>query len=92
MERVFPLPTYDTLDCFFRLTAIVTRKFVTQQVMNPKSGKNISRPVMFWKTFVPLLDMGTKWTDEMLYKRYGITDEEIAFIESKIHPMEVESE
>jgi site-specific DNA-methyltransferase (adenine-specific) len=42
--------------------------------------------------FVPLLDMSTKWNDEMLYKRYGITDEEIAFIESKIRPMEVKSE
>jgi hypothetical protein len=29
---------------------------------------------------------------EILYKRYGITDEDIAFIESKIRPMEVESE
>jgi len=42
--------------------------------------------------FVPLLDMSTKWTDELLYKRYGITDEEIAFIESKIRPMELNNE
>jgi len=42
--------------------------------------------------FVPLLDMSTKWADEMLYKRYGITDEEIAFIESKIRPMELNNE
>jgi site-specific DNA-methyltransferase (adenine-specific) len=42
--------------------------------------------------FVPLLDMSTKWPDELLYKRYGITDEEIAFIESKIRPMEVTGE
>jgi site-specific DNA-methyltransferase (adenine-specific) len=38
--------------------------------------------------FVPILDMNTCWTDEMLYKRYGLTKEEIAFIESKIRPME----
>jgi len=38
--------------------------------------------------FVPILDMNTRWTDEMLYKRYGLTQEEIAFIESKIRPME----
>lgn len=42
--------------------------------------------------FVPLLDMSTKWTDELLYKRYGLTDEEIAFIESKIRPMELNNE
>lgn len=37
--------------------------------------------------FVPILDMSIKWTDEMLYKRYNLTEEEIAFIESKIRPM-----
>jgi site-specific DNA-methyltransferase (adenine-specific) len=39
--------------------------------------------------FIPILDMSIKWTDEMLYKRYGLTEEEIAFIESKIRPMEL---
>lgn len=38
--------------------------------------------------FVPLLDMSNEWTDANLYERYGITDEEIEFIESKIRPME----
>ena len=43
-------------------------------------------------SFVPLLDMDDEWTDAMLYKRYGITKEEVAFIESKIRPMEVKNE
>lgn len=38
--------------------------------------------------FVPDLDMNKSWTDEKLYKKYGITKEEIAFIESMIRPME----
>lgn len=38
--------------------------------------------------FVPLQDFSHPWTDEMLYKKYGLTDEEIAFIESMIRPME----
>lgn len=42
--------------------------------------------------FVPILDMNTHWTDGMLYERYGVTGEEISFIESKIRPMEVGSE
>lgn len=42
--------------------------------------------------FVPILDMNIEWTDEKLYKRYGLTEEEIAFIESKIRPMEVNNE
>ena len=38
--------------------------------------------------FVPLQDFSHPWTDEMLYKKYGMTEEEIAFIESMIRPME----
>ncbi len=38
--------------------------------------------------FIPILDMKTRWTDEKLYKHYGLTSEEIHFIESKIRPME----
>lgn len=38
---------------------------------------------------VPLLDSNVAWTDEMLIERYGLTEEEIAFIESRIRPMEL---
>lgn len=43
-------------------------------------------------TYVPLVDMEKSWTDEMLYKKYGLTKEEIAFIESLIRPMELDNE
>lgn len=39
-------------------------------------------------SFVPILDMDAEWTDERLYKRYACAKDEIAFIESKIRPME----
>ena len=39
-------------------------------------------------SFDPLQDFSHPWTDEMLYKKYGLNDEEIAFIESMIRPME----
>ena len=38
--------------------------------------------------FVPLQDFTRPWTDEELYAKYGLTDEEIQFIESMIRPME----
>ena len=38
--------------------------------------------------FFPLQDFSHPWTDEMLYKKYGLTDEEIVFVESMIRPME----
>ncbi|MDD6738377.1 MAG: Eco57I restriction-modification methylase domain-containing protein, partial [Prevotella sp.] len=37
---------------------------------------------------VPLQDFSHPWTDEMLYEKYGLDDNEIAFIESMIRPME----
>lgn len=37
---------------------------------------------------IPLQDFSEPWTDEKLYKKYGLTQEEINFIESMIKPME----
>lgn len=37
---------------------------------------------------VPIQDFSLSWTDEKLYAKYGITDEEIKFIESMVRPME----
>jgi site-specific DNA-methyltransferase (adenine-specific) len=41
-------------------------------------------------SFVPMQDFSEPWTDEKLYKKYGITKEGQAFIESMIRPMETE--
>ncbi len=38
--------------------------------------------------YVPLQDFSEPWTDEKLYKKYGLIKEEIDFIESMIRPME----
>ncbi len=43
-------------------------------------------------SFVPILDMSIKWTDELLKDRYNLTDEEVAFIVSKIRPMSNEND
>lgn len=37
--------------------------------------------------FIPILDMRSRWSDKQLYERYGLTEDEICFIESKIRPM-----
>lgn len=42
--------------------------------------------------FVPMQDFSKPWTDEELYQKYGLTEEEIAFIESMIKPMELGGE
>lgn len=38
--------------------------------------------------FVPVQDFSESWNDAKLYKKYKLTKEEIAFIESMIKPME----
>ncbi len=43
-------------------------------------------------SFVPVQDFSKPWTDEELYEKYGINDEEIAFINSMIRPMDVGGE
>lgn len=37
---------------------------------------------------IPLQDFSKPWTDEELYKKYGLNEAEITFIESMIKPME----
>jgi site-specific DNA-methyltransferase (adenine-specific) len=39
--------------------------------------------------YVPMQDFKEPWTDEKLYKKYDLTQGEIAFIESMIRPMEI---
>ncbi len=49
----------------------------------------IVSPDVSARTFdlVPIQDFTRSWTDKDLYEKYGITDDEIAFIESMIKPM-----
>ena len=37
---------------------------------------------------IPLQDFTKEWTDEELYKKYGLTEEEIAYIDKMVRPME----
>ena len=64
-------------------TERVGMNFVLARVV--KNTQNISRGSYM---FVPLQDFSKPWTDEELYAKYGLTEEEIAFIESMIRPME----
>ena len=43
-------------------------------------------------TFVPTQQWTQRWTDDELYEKYGITDDEIAFIEKVVRPLEVDGE
>lgn len=40
-------------------------------------------------SFVPIQNYDEPWTDKKLYAKYGLTEEEIAFIDSMIRPMDL---
>lgn len=71
-------------ECENIITYIKTR-FFRYLVSIKKKTQNGPRGVY---QFVPLQDFSKPWTDEELYKKYGLSQEEIDFIESTIKPME----
>ena len=60
-------------------------KFTRFLILQSMTSQHLS-PERF--RFVPLQDFSKPWTDEELYAKYKLTDDEIAFIESMIKPME----
>ena len=68
------------------LISYMQTRFFRFMVSLIKNTQNISKTVF---SFVPVQDFSKPWTDEELYAKYGLTDEEIAFIESMIKPMEL---
>ncbi len=50
--------------------------------------KNTQQAMKKVYSFAPLQDFNETWTDEKLYKKYGLSKDEIAFIESMVRPME----
>ncbi len=72
---------YEAENCL----SYIKTKFFRALLFYMRSSLNISQ-----KTFglIPLQDFNEEWTDEKLYKKYGLSKEEIDFIESMIRPME----
>lgn len=60
--------------CFFRYLVSIKKK-----------TQNGARGVY---QFVPMQDFSKPWTDDELYAKYGLTEEEIAYIEKMVRPME----
>ena len=64
----------------------MSTKFFRFFVMLKKISQDAMRGVY---SITPIQDFSEPWTDEKLYKKYGLTEEEIAFIESMIRPMDL---
>lgn len=77
--------TYDSREEAENAILYLKTKFVRFLILQAITSQDISKEKF---QFVPLQDFSEEWTDEKLYKKYGLTQEEIDFIESMIRPME----
>ena len=72
---------FDAEEQATRYAAYLRTRFVRFLVSLRKSTQHATRDVY---AFVPDVPLDRDWTDALLYERYGLTDDEIAFIESQV--------
>jgi site-specific DNA-methyltransferase (adenine-specific) len=71
------------------LATYLTTRFLRFLVLLNKPAQHATSKVY---KYVPVQDFNEPWDDKKLYKKYGITEDEIAFIESMVRPMELNGE
>ena len=67
----------------------LTCRLTRLMILLHKPSQDTTRKVY---TFVPKQDWSRPWTDADLYARYGITQDEIDFIEKVVRPMDLSSD
>jgi site-specific DNA-methyltransferase (adenine-specific) len=85
-ETYILLGAFDTEEEARNCFSYVVTKFFRFLIAVRSSAQDLARSAY---SFVPLQDFSEAWTDEKLYKRYQLSDEEIAIIEKLIRPMEM---
>jgi site-specific DNA-methyltransferase (adenine-specific) len=68
------------------ITSYISTKFFRYLVSLKKRTQNGPRGVY---QFVPIQNFDIKWTDDQLNKKYGLTQEEIDFIDKRIRQMDL---
>ena len=86
-ESYLLLGCFDSFSEARNFSAYMTQKFPRFMMKQTLSSMNISTQNFM---FVPFLDFHKEWCDQDLYCRYGLSDEEIEYIESLIRPMDIE--
>ena len=81
----FVIGAYDDYSHAENTLLYLKTKFVRALILLALTSINLSKLVF---PFVPMQDFSKTWTDEELYKKYELTEDEIAFVESTIRVME----
>jgi site-specific DNA-methyltransferase (adenine-specific) len=71
------------------MAGYLTTKFLRFLVLLNKPTQHATSKVY---SFVPTQNFKEDWTDEKLYKKYGISKKEQQFIDSLVRPMEIDNE
>jgi site-specific DNA-methyltransferase (adenine-specific) len=83
-ESYLAIGKFDTQEEATNLLGYMKTKFMRFLLLQGLTSMNITKERFL---FVPLQDFSRPWTDADLYAKYGLTEEEIAFIEKMIKPM-----
>jgi len=76
---------FESKEVAINVISYMKSRFFRFLVMLRKHTQHAARGVY---SLVPIQDFSKSWSDEELYEKYKLTDEEITFIESMIRPME----
>ena len=71
------------------VASYISCKLTRFLVMLHKPSQDATRKVY---TFVPTQDFSKPWSDQELYAKYGLSEQEIAFVEWMIRPMDLNSD
>lgn len=82
-ETYLVIDSFEAQEPAERLAAYLSTRFARFLVSLRKISQNITRDTY---RFVPMVPLTQVWTDAELYARYGLTQEQIAFIEAQIAP------
>ena len=84
-ETYLLIGPFDTREMANNVISYIKTKFFRFLVLLIKNTQHATNKVY---QFVPLQDFSKPWTDEELYQKYDLSQEEIDFIESMIKPMD----
>ncbi|HDP94159.1 MAG TPA: restriction endonuclease [Candidatus Aminicenantes bacterium] len=88
-ETYLVVGAYDSEGEATNLAAYLRSRFLRFLVGLRKNTQHITKDRF---AFVPQLSMTMTWKDAKLYKHFNLTEDEIAFIESMVRPMEANNE
>ena len=83
-ETFLEIGPFDSIEELENCVSFWKTKFFRALIGIRKNTQHCTKDVY---QYIPMQDFSKPWTDEELYNKYNLSDEEIAFIESMIKPM-----